>query len=653
MGVVFKNSSTFLRGIVSLFLCVSIVFTPTYSTFAYTGELEFRENLQPKIDFWKLVFTKYGKEYVLFHHRDYPGIIYSVLDFSELHRTLGATRKLEQRLKAERAKEERRIRQALTNLSRSGKPSNDFERKIVEMFRGIPGGASKYREAAQDKQIRSQTGIKERFEQGVIRSGRYLYAIEKIFQDAGLPPEISRLPLIESSFDYSAYSSVGAAGIWQFMRATGKQYMRINDWVDERRDPIIASRAATKYLGHAYKVLGEWPLAITSYNHGINGVLRGAKQSGTKDLSVIIRRYKGKSFGFASKNFYVEFLAAVEIEKNKEKFFPGIQVEEPWYFDEVVLDQNTPFNSLVRGSGMNVERFKDYNPSFLKPVTSGRVRAPRGSIVRVSKGQGRKLIASLGHGSIYTYTPKASADSSPARAVAPIQIPKNGRTYIVRKGDTLSQIARKHSVSLADLMQANNLDNASRVRIGNRLIIPSADDQSVPVSVETIAPKIPSQLQEGTSLYEVKPGDTLGGIAASNGISIPELQRLNPGLATAIRPGQKIILKGIRVYRVKPGDTIHQIAASFGVSAQALMDENGITDPTKVKTGHVLSIPKIVGSESQSRVSAPQARQMYTVRPGDSLTTIAKRHGLSLSALRDLNPQIGNAIRPKQKIRVR
>src|SRR5262249_41445199 len=157
-----------------------------------------------------------------------------------------------------------------------------------------------------------QGGMRGRFAQGLIRSWTYLPEIERIFANAGLPAELTLLPHIESSFENRALSKVGAAGIWQIMPATGRRYLRVSDAVDERRGFSAPTRAAAKILRENYDMLGPWPLAITAYNHGANGMKQAVATVGTTDFGVIVQRYRGPLFGFASQNFYAEFLAAID-----------------------------------------------------------------------------------------------------------------------------------------------------------------------------------------------------------------------------------------------------------------------------------------------------------------------------------------------------
>jgi len=261
-----------------IFTCLCFVFfflaLPSHHALAEESGRGFEvpSAMQGRVDFWIAIFTKYGKMHRVFHHREHPHIIYSIIDFSDLERNLEGEA-LKKRKFKEADAELARIRASLSHLASGKSPRDEFESRIVERFKTLPGRATRnYKKAIEKKSLRYQRGIKERFEEGLVRSGRYLPSIERIFAEEGLPVELGRLPLVESSFDYEAYSSVGAAGIWQFMRSTGRRFMRVDSYIDERRDPIIATRAAAKYLKNSYDHFGYWSLALTSYNHGVGGV---------------------------------------------------------------------------------------------------------------------------------------------------------------------------------------------------------------------------------------------------------------------------------------------------------------------------------------------------------------------------------------------
>ncbi|MCB0322694.1 MAG: LysM peptidoglycan-binding domain-containing protein, partial [Bdellovibrionales bacterium] len=586
------------------------------------------KGLEDHFDFWILIFTRYGKDQRVFHHREYPGVIYSVLDFTEYERQYSG-KKL-QRVKENAAdRETKRIRDALKHLGGGGGPRNSFERKIVEMFAKVPGrGSAKYREAASPETIRYQRGIKERFKEGIERSGRYLHAIEQIFEAEGLPPELGRLPLVESSFDYEAYSSVGAAGIWQFMRATGRRYMRITSSIDERRDPIIATRAAAKYLKHSYSRLESWPLAVTSYNHGLQGVLNAVNAVGSKELGTIVRKYKGRAFGFASGNFYAEFLAALEVDRNPQKYFPGVRREQAWRFDEVKLGRSIYFRDLARLSNTTHEELARLNLAFQKAVTTNRAQIPAGSVVKVHAGSGPQLIASVSKSEL---VPLVSATTVVARAKTTSR--DEGSTYTVARGDTVGGIARRFGLSADDILAENGMSNARNLRAGQKLRLPSYVAVEKPAAVQ-------------------KPAESDRAIITVKGEQAP-------AVASATAPqGPAPRSEGFH-HTVGKGETVGAIARRFKVSTGDLMKLNGISDPRRLKVGQTVRIPSPNGIPDGQAEAAPlelataaavqhsaaqavaqetpEKTQSYVVRSGDTLGGIAKRFGVSTRALMSTN----------------
>jgi membrane-bound lytic murein transglycosylase D len=210
----------------------------------------------------------------------------------------------------------------LERLATGRPPSNYEERRVAEMFKGEP--LSAYSLAAQN--LRVQEGLRERFREGLVRSKYYRPTMERIFRQFGLPPELVTLAQVESGFQTRAKSSAGACGIWQFTRATGAKYMKISRYRDDRLNPIRSTEAAAKLLRSNYDLLGDWPLAITAYNYGTGGIARAAEMFGG-DYARMVERYNGPRFGFAVKNYYAEFLAALEVYQHEEQYFPGINSE--------------------------------------------------------------------------------------------------------------------------------------------------------------------------------------------------------------------------------------------------------------------------------------------------------------------------------------
>src|SRR6185295_2608522 len=190
-------------------------------------------------------------------------------------------------------------------------------------------------------------------------------------------------PFIESCFNLAAYSKVGAAGIWQFMPATGRRFMRVDTLVDERRDPLYSTHAAAQFLTYLYDSLGSWPLAITAYNHGPEGIARAIDEVGTSRIERIVRDYRGRAFGFASRNFYAEFLAALDVEREHEKYFGEMRLEDPFRAREHRLERAVGIQAAARCASTDSDELARLNPALSPLVVSGRRPIPSGYRLRV------------------------------------------------------------------------------------------------------------------------------------------------------------------------------------------------------------------------------------------------------------------------------
>lgn len=264
--------------------------------------------LQAHVEFWKRIYAEFGVGDFVLHDRDNLAVLYDVVQVT------GTTN---QRRAAEVAKPEiLRLRAKyegiLTSLAR-GVPPEDlgFEGRWVAQAWGCPCPAEMLLRAAAN--IRVQQGLREKVDEGMQRARGLLPRILSILRRHNVPEELAALPLVESTFNPQARSKAGAVGLWQFIRSTGKRYLSITRKRDDRRDPIRATEAAARLLRHNYEALGSWPLAIIAYNHGREGILAARAAVGSSAIEEIIARYTGPRFGFASKNFYAEFLAALEL----------------------------------------------------------------------------------------------------------------------------------------------------------------------------------------------------------------------------------------------------------------------------------------------------------------------------------------------------
>ena len=297
--------------------------------------------LESRVNFWKKVYTQYSTQHAIIHDQDNLDIIYDVVYLGDKPLSSRARhRKLKPHV--------RKFKRILRKLSRIKNRINltPEEDRIMKMVQKNFIKAS--------RNIRSQLGQRDRFEEGLKKSGLYMKEIKRIFKEVGVPEELAILPHVESSFQLSAYSSAGAAGIWQFTRSTGRLYMKVGYEVDERRDPIIAAYAAAKLLKYNYEQLDSWPLAITAYNHGVNGMKRAKRRHGD-DIVKIIDNYRSRRFGFASKNFFSEFMAALEVTRYPRQYFPGIVMNEPFKFFEVPIADYVHISTLEEHFGMSRE----------------------------------------------------------------------------------------------------------------------------------------------------------------------------------------------------------------------------------------------------------------------------------------------------------
>jgi membrane-bound lytic murein transglycosylase D len=324
--------------------------------------------LEPTVRFWVDIYTKYSTTNGIIHDATDLSIVYRVIDLLPPDKP-GARRTNHTRIRA--AKEQ--YNKILKDLIKNGDPEDPEKRRIADLF-GPEANPDTLRKASRN--IRCQVGQKDRFEEGLIRSGAYLPRMKDIFRSHNLPEDLCYLPHVESSFDLSAFSKAGAAGIWQFTRATGKKFLTVNKLVDERRDPIRATEAAAKLLKTNYDLLGNWPMAVTAYNHGIAGMLRAKKRMGTYEEA--FEAYNGRLFRFASRNFYSEFLAARHVAENYTQYFSDLRLNESLDLFEVVTKRQISVEHISRHYDVDLETLRILNPALGRPVFKGRRQVPKG-----------------------------------------------------------------------------------------------------------------------------------------------------------------------------------------------------------------------------------------------------------------------------------
>lgn len=346
-------------------------------------------DIRHAVDFWKLVYSKYDRRHEVFHDTKNLRVIYSVLDFSDIYDSAGLSPAARRALRKERIQGEKdRIRAMLLKLHQGDYTPAQLdaeERRLYDLFQSDPDPL-KFLAATEDGRIRSQTGIQDKFTAGLEASGQYLEEIEDIFSSHGVPVEITRLVFVESMFNMKARSKVGASGIWQFMPSTGRLYLGIDSVADERNDPIMASHAAAKLLRANYEALGNWPLAINAYNSGRGTLQRAMSVLGTDDIATIILNYSGGVYGFASRNFYPCFLAALELSNQYPKHFGKLKIKPALKYEYYYPKSPQFFGQLTTAAGANWDEIVHLNPHFSEAVLSDARKIPAGYHLRVPKG---------------------------------------------------------------------------------------------------------------------------------------------------------------------------------------------------------------------------------------------------------------------------
>jgi membrane-bound lytic murein transglycosylase D len=430
------------------------------------------EVLKPNVNFWKNIYAHYSEREVVLHDSEDLSIVYEVIHLDSLFRGVQISERLQWK-RVEEIKKEYRTILLKFSAAATWQPAglSERERRVAELFRW-QFDAERLRRAAGN--IRAQSGLKERFKLGLERSGRYLSKMRDVFRAEGLPLELLTLPHVESSFNYKAYSKMGAAGIWQFTRPTARLYMRVNYEVDERLDPITATESAARHLKRNYEVLGSWPLAITAYNHGLNGMKRARELHGD-DLGVIVQNYQSRSFGFASRNFYAEFLAALHVANNYRHYFGDIDFHRPIDFITFETPDYLSVKTLTKLLQVDLTEFAELNPALRPPVLESKRRIPKNFKIRTPMRE------NLNVDEIY-------ARISPKERFTEQIHPE---WHTVARGENLSAIARKYGVSVSELMALNNLERAHLIYAGQNLQIPSAAG-AAPATAAAAPPAPPS-----------------------------------------------------------------------------------------------------------------------------------------------------------------
>lgn len=519
--------------------------------------------LEPDVRFWVRVYTEIETSSGFVHDARNLDAVYETLHFPP------HSSHAEQTRLANAARE--RYRRALRELASGQRQGLSAEARRVAELWPENTSAQRFRQAADE--VRFQRGQANRFREGLVRSGQWRDHIAQTLQRHGLPAELMVLPHVESSFNPQAYSHAAAAGLWQFMPGTGREFMQVNHIIDERLDPYFSTEAAARLLKRNFATLGSWPLALTAYNHGANGMRRAVQTMGSDDITAIVRRYRGPGFGFASRNFYVSFLAALEIDRHPEKYFGRVRLADPNRYEVVEMPAYVSATVLATTLGVDVMTLQQHNPALRPAIWSGEKLIPSGYAVRIPQGAAsepaQQRIAAI-----------------PAAQRFAAQNPD--RTHRVAAGETLSVIARRHGTSVRALMALNGLRNEHHVRAGAQLRLPGA-----------AAHQLAGTAEAGSTVYRVQSGDSLWSIAQRHGVSMAALKSVNnlAGGGSHLMVGQELRLPASqtagarREYTVKSGDSLWSIASRHGVSVNSLRDVNALSGGHVIRPGQRLQVP--------------------------------------------------------------
>jgi membrane-bound lytic murein transglycosylase D len=604
-------------------------------------------DLEKDVRFWIRVYTEVTTDQGLLHDDWNLGLVYEVLRFDP--GTSPAYR--------EKRVAEAKARYA-TLLKRFAAGSTDnlnpHELRILHAF-GDKATPRDFRDAIE--RIRFQLGQADRFHEGLIRAALWERQIARTLTQHGVPAEIAALPHVESSFNLEAYSKVGAAGLWQFMPSTAKRFMRVDRVVDERMDPYTATEAAANLMLYNYRLLGTWPLAVTAYNHGPGGLRRAQDDLGTSDIAVIVKRFQGATFGFASRNFYVAFLAALEVDRNADKYFGPIARLPDTDSVVVELPDYIPVEALSKAFKVDMGALRVLNPALRPPIWNGSRLVPRGYRLR--------LPGTLPHAEI----------AAAWERLVPAQrylAQRNDASHKIRRGETLPGIAAASGVSLSRLLAANGWSADHTAVRGETVRIPPPATRAEgagagPAAVAAVVPAVPANTTEAPAT-EAEPASLPAPAPAQPTFKRPPKEPVSQRQteSAALLPAAAPTGNGDATdYSVGAGDTVTvQAAETLGhyadwlrVSSETLRTLNRLHKKAMVTLGHRVKLDFSKVTPEQFEATRREYHQHlqeeyfaahriagtenYSVKRGDSLWVIAQQHGdLPVWLVTQYNPDV-------------
>jgi membrane-bound lytic murein transglycosylase D len=472
-------------------------------------------------------------------------------------------------------------------------PQEEIRKKVILEWKELQKGFAPESEVSNDMPLVMndqveyfldyfQTKMPKRFSLWLSRSGRYIPMIKKILDEQGLPEDLIYLAMIESGFSNKAYSRAQAAGMWQFIRETGQRYgLKVNSWVDERKDPVKSTQAAARHLSDLFKRFGSWYLAAAGYNAGEGKITRALAMYNAQNYWDITAE-RCNYIKDETKQYVPKMIAAALIAKEPEKYgFHDISYQPPLSYEEVTLPGAVELKDVASASGVELSHLVDLNPELKRWITPPgeseyRLRIPPGSKERLM-GNYAQLIE-----------------------------PKPRVVYAhhkVKKGERFAAIARKYGVKAATIARVNRVRLTAYPAAGTLLLIP----------------------QKGL-VEEIPEGDFEG----DNGGGSSLTAKRSPNAKTAKRSdrvGNKDQSAGLQPlrYRVKRGDTLVSIAQTFEITVGQIRKWNP-KESKKIQAGKTLNlfVSRVSGeekskSETEKKIKGPQRKSLVrtdlTIKP--------------------------------------
>lgn len=400
------------------------------------------------------------------------------------------------------------------------------------------------------------------------RSGRYRKKILAALREAGLPEELSWLPLIESGFKIKALSSARALGLWQFIPSTGYRFgLERDEWIDERMDPDKSTRAAIAYLREMHKIFGDWCTVLAAYNCGENRVLRVIRGQNVNYLDNFWDLYQ--KLPKETRRYVPRFLAALAILENPDKYgFSFETPDAPPARQEVEIDQQVELKQVAAGLGVSVEALERLNPELRRGITP-----PAAYTLRVPVGKAEALAGMLDK--IPRYTP-----------------PRRRFIYHrIRQGETLSHLAHRYRTTVAAIARVNRMGTSDLLRLDQMLKIP-VKGKMAPGGNQR---RRRHAATAATGSYRVQAGDSLWAVARRFGTDVHTIKELNGLSGPELRVGQKLRVPtrampaarnaGTRVYQVRPGDSPYTIARRHHMELERFLRINQLTSHSRIFPG--------------------------------------------------------------------